>query len=88
MAHPHAAVASGGGNVNLMQCGNLYLVFDYIEVCVCVHGFSSCYCYDDSCLLLLQHDLAGLIDVRYRFNSAEIQSLMRQLFEVRMCAML
>lgn len=55
--HPHSA-ADNTANENLMQCGNLYLVFDYIE-----------------------HDLAGLIDVRYKFNAAEIQCLMKQLFE-------
>ena len=41
-----------------LGCGNLYLVFDYIE-----------------------HDLAGLIDVKYKFPPRAIKIIAKQLFE-------
>jgi cyclin-dependent kinase 12/13 len=40
-------------------CGNLYLVFEYIE-----------------------HDLAGLIEAKYKFSQRSIKCIMKQLYEV------
>ena len=42
----------------ILGCGNLYLVFEYIE-----------------------HDLAGLIDVKYKFPPKSIKSIAKQLFD-------
>ena len=43
----------------LQRCGNLYLVFEYLE-----------------------HDLGGMVDAKYKFNTREIKCIVKQLFEV------
>lgn len=52
---------SGNGNQKtvLSLCGNLYLVFEFVE-----------------------HDLGGLLDSKYRFNTREVKCIAKQLFEV------
>ena len=61
MFNPDIAIEKKESNdieTDTLGCGNLYLVFEYME-----------------------HDLAGLVDVKYRFPPSALKSIAKQIFE-------